>query len=703
MSLSQLLQNLSIGQRTLASVGLFSLPLGVLFYFNLDQLSSNITFANQEIAGNRYQQPLVRLVKAMGDYQLSVFAAALTPARAGAVPAREQEVEGLLSALEKVEGEVGAELGFSTAALKEASQDSLRVASLRNKWQALKQQSRKPESSAWTQAGDALVADLRSMISRAGDMSNLTLDPEMDSYYLADVTSVAAAQSLGRLRAASLLVMPQLLAKGQVTPGDRTQVAIVAAAIKESDYDRITGDLDTAFRENAKAKRGASLTLKREVQPVKTRYEQALPALVAALNDVAAGKGVRAEDLARTFEEASLVTVDLAGKTVSELDAVLRARIDGYASYRWTLIAGTLAALGVAGLLFVLVVRSITKPLALAMDYLEHVTQGDLSRELPAELRERGDEIGQLSRSMQLMLTNLRSMMAEIGTGIRALATASQDLMSASSMVTSGSRDAYDKAQLVAAAAEQMSSNVTSVASGMGQAASSLGQVSSATDQMTATISEIATNSEQARVITADAARQAQQVTEQIQRLGQAAREIGKVTEAITEISSQTNLLALNATIEAARAGSAGKGFAVVANEIKTLAQQTAAATEDIRQRIASVQSATSQGIADVERVSSVIDGINAIVSSIAAAIEEQALVTKDIARNINQASAGVQNANVRVAESSEASHEIAQDIEVVNRAAGEMASSGESLRSNVSILASVSEQLERVSGRFHV
>src|SRR3954451_2927057 len=114
-------------------------------------------------------------------------------------------------------------------------------------------------------------------------------------------------------------------------------------------------------------------------------------------------------------------------------------------------------------------------------------------------------------------------------------------------------------------------------------------------------------------------------------QLGAAAMEIGKVTETITEISSQTNLLALNAAIEAARAGSAGKGFAVVANEIKELAQQTATATEDIKGRIGGVQSSAATGIGEIERVSQVIREVSDIVASIAAAIEEQSTVTRDI------------------------------------------------------------------------
>jgi len=110
-------------------------------------------------------------------------------------------------------------------------------------------------------------------------------------------------------------------------------------------------------------------------------------------------------------------------------------------------------------------------------------------------------------------------------------------------------------------------------------------------------------------------------LAEQVHQLGQAAREIGKGTETINEISSQTNLLALNATIEAARAGSAGKGFAVVANEIKQLAQQTASATEDIKKRIGGVQSSTAGGIAEIEKVTQVIHEVSDIVSSIAAAM----------------------------------------------------------------------------------
>jgi methyl-accepting chemotaxis protein len=165
-------------------------------------------------------------------------------------------------------------------------------------------------------------------------------------------------------------------------------------------------------------------------------------------------------------------------------------------------------------------------------------------------------------------------------------------------------------------------------------------------------------------------------------KLGMAAREIGKVTETITEISSQTNLLALNATIEAARAGAAGKGFAVVAGEIKALAQQTAKATDDIRAWI--------------------VMEVSAIVTSIALAIEEQSTATKDIARNIAVASIGVNDANARVAESSHVSREIAKDIVSVDQPAREMASGSDCVRTSAGELSSVAEGLRVTVSRFN-
>lgn len=363
-----------------------------------------------------------------------------------------------------------------------------------------------------------------------------------------------------------------------------------------------------------------------------------------------------------------------------------------------SLLAGTLAAF-----LGITISRNIAKPLGVAVAHLDQVAGGNLTRDVDREYRERGDEIGLLSKSLETMSAGLRDVVSHIAGGAQVISSSAAELSANSTQMSEGSQRASGNAHSVAAAAEQMSANVMSVASGMEQAATNLTSVASATEQMTATIGEIAGNSEKARRITEEAARQATRITEQMNQLGTAAQQIGKVTETITEISSQTNLLALNATIEAARAGSAGKGFAVVANEIKELAQQTAAATEDIKGRIAGVQSSTASGIAEIGKVSQVIQEVSDIVSSIAAAIEEQSTVTKDIARNIAEASTGVRDANKRVSETSVATSAIAREIAAVDQAAGEMAEGSEQVKSSATELSKVAERLQIDVQRFKV
>ena len=363
---------------------------------------------------------------------------------------------------------------------------------------------------------------------------------------------------------------------------------------------------------------------------------------------------------------------------------------------------GLLLAVAVAGWIAVFIGRGITIPLGRFIVHFGEIAKGDLSKDAPAEFQTRGDEIGILACAKQSMILALRKMILEISSGVKVLSSSSTALLTSSTEMMAGSRHASDKAHSVSTAAEEMSSNITSVAAGMEQTTVNLSHVASATEQMTSTIGEIAQNSEKARRITDEATRQAARITEQIDQLGLAAREIGKVTETITEISSQTNLLALNATIEAARAGAAGKGFAVVATEIKALAQQTAAATEDIKSRIAGVQAATAGGITEIGKISQVIVEVSAIVASIAAAIEEQASATKDIARNIAEASIGVNDANARVSETSLVSREIAKDIVIVDRAAGEMASGSDHVRSSADELSSVAEGLRLSVAFFH-
>jgi len=362
------------------------------------------------------------------------------------------------------------------------------------------------------------------------------------------------------------------------------------------------------------------------------------------------------------------------------------------------------------GLITVLVIpvafvvpRGFVVPIRDCVAFTRTLARGDFSGEVPLSFRHRRDEVGELAEALQTMTEDLRGLLRDVAGGVRTLANSSAELSEISGKTTRGAKVLSEKATGVAAAAQQSSANAASLVVTMEQASSNLLSVAGATEEMSATIGEIASNSDKARLISSKAGVQAADISSLMEQLGAAAGEIGKVTETITEISSQTNLLALNATIEAARAGAAGKGFGVVANEIKALARETALATEDIREKIDGVQRSVGRAIADNASIAGVVQEVGRLVTAIAAAIEEQATVTRGVASNIAQASGGVEDANERVAQTAMASMTIARDISSVDVAAGEIRGGGEQVQASAAELSGLAERLMGLVGHFKV
>ncbi len=403
--------------------------------------------------------------------------------------------------------------------------------------------------------------------------------------------------------------------------------------------------------------------------------------------DAAFEKFIALADEAEEFVHESMVEGEL----------VLHKRI-GQSRIILMMIAVVAVALAVA--LGITITRSIAGPLRKSVELAEFIGNGDLTQSLDID---RGDEIGVLAKTLNIMVSNLGKMFKEITEGVETLSSSSTELSAISQQMSSGAEQTSGKSNTVATASEEMSSNMNTVAVAVEQAATNTNMIASSAEQMAATINEIAQNSEKARSITGGAVSQAKNSASRVGELGQGAKEISKVTETITEISEQTNLLALNATIEAARAGEAGKGFAVVANEIKELAKQTAEATGEIKNRIEGIQNSISGTITDIEQVPQVINDVNEIVSTIATAVEEQSVTTKEIAENVAQASKGIQEVTENVTQSTSVAGEIAKDISEVNQAASEMANSSAQVDMSAGELSRLSEQLKGIVGRFKV
>ncbi len=649
-------KRMSFVARLILTNAVYTVPIVVLTFQMFSAQTVNIDFGEQEKLGNQYQRPLESLLKNASLHRIYSQRILLGDSSAtSSLQSAKTSADEAFAALGEVDARIGAALQFTPEGLGKRKRDKYNVAAMKTAWDDLKTKSASMSASASTAAHQDFVAGVRTMITHAGDTSNLILDPDLDSYYLMDVTLAALPQIQDHYQDV-LVNVEAWLRRGTLTEAEKTQAAVYAFMLRDTDLARLVGSMETAWNEDANFF-GISPTLKSKTEPLLNDHKSKSEAVTKALADIAAGKPVSAQEFAAKAESAIESSYQLWFASVDELDVLLNLRLSSLRADRsmalyysaFALLAATLFATYIGFSL-----RSSVRSILNAVTALSRAA--DLTTSTSSDVVESANSVAsattQQASAVQETVSTLNEIDAMVGRSVEA-------------------------ANLSLAAVQQSNSVAL--------------EGKASVEEMIETIAEIDSDNK----LVLEAINESNQRFSEIVKL---INEISSKTQVINDIVFQTKLLSFNASVEAARAGEHGKGFAVVAEEVGNLAAMSGRASKEIKDMLSS----------SVQRVELIVsetkESVSMLASSSRVKVESGSVIAQkcggvldEVVTNVSEVSKLMTQIASSQTEQAQGVNQISSAMTQIDSSTQQNANNAQRVRDSAAILSRQAEELREL------